>query len=78
MYGRKLIVVYFCGLDNQTFGGKIEIISLPVNICFGREIKKTHKGSYMSAQILLELLIELGKETKCKACRAFYLFCATS
>ena len=33
----------------------------------------------MSAYVLLNLLNELGnKEIKCKACRAFYLFFATS
>ena len=28
----------------------------------------------MSAHVLLNLLNELGKEIKCKACRALYLF----
>ena len=28
----------------------------------------------MSANVLLNLLNELGKEIKCEACRAFYLF----
>ena len=28
----------------------------------------------MSAHVLLILLIEFGKEIKCEACRAFYLF----
>ena len=32
----------------------------------------------MSAHVLLNLLNELGKEIKCEACRAFYLFFATS
>ena len=32
----------------------------------------------MSAQVLLNLLSELGKRDKCEACRAFYLFFATS
>ena len=32
----------------------------------------------MSASYLLILLNELGKEIKCKACRSFYLFFATS
>ena len=32
----------------------------------------------MSAQVLLNLLNELGKRDKCGACRAFYLFFATS
>ena len=34
----------------------------------------TYRGSYMSAHFLLILLNELGKEIKCEACRAFYLF----
>ena len=33
-----------------------------------------HRGSYMSAHDLLNLLNELGKEIKCEACREFYLF----
>ena len=32
----------------------------------------------MSAYVLLNLLNELRKETKCKACPAFYLLFATS
>ena len=40
--------------------------------------KKINKGSYISAYVLLNLLNELGKEIKCEACRAFYLFFATS
>ena len=32
----------------------------------------------MSAHVLLNLLNELGKRIKCKACRAFYLFLAKS
>ena len=32
----------------------------------------------MSAHVSLNLLNELGKEIKCEACRAFYLFFATS
>ena len=32
----------------------------------------------MSAHVLLNLLNELGKEIKCEACRAFYLFFATN
>ena len=31
----------------------------------------------MSANVILNLLNELGKEIKCEACRAFYLFFAT-
>ena len=38
-----------------------------------------YRGSYMSAHVLLNLLNEMGKkEIKCEACRAFYLFFATS
>ena len=37
-----------------------------------------HRGSFMNAHILLNLLNKLGKEIKCEACRAFYLFFATS
>ena len=38
-----------------------------------------HSGSNMSAHVLLNLLNELGKSKKnCEACRAFYLFFATS
>ena len=32
----------------------------------------------MSAHVLLILLNELGKEIKCEACQAFYLFFAMS
>ena len=32
----------------------------------------------MGAHVLLNLLNELGKEIKCEACRAFYLFFETS
>ena len=32
----------------------------------------------MSAHVLLIYLTSLGKEIKCEACRAFYLFLATS
>ena len=32
----------------------------------------------MSAHVLLNLLNELIKEIKCKACQAFYLFFTTS
>ena len=32
----------------------------------------------MSDHILLNLLNELGKNIKCEACRAFYLFSATN
>ena len=36
-----------------------------------------HRGSYMSARDLLNLLNELGKEIKCEACEANYLFFAS-
>ena len=32
----------------------------------------------MSADVILNLLKELGKSNKCEACRAFYCFFATS
>ena len=40
----------------------------------------TNRGSYMSAHVLLIILNKLrwGKEIKCEACRAFYLFFAAS
>ena len=39
-----------------------------------------NRGSYMSARVLLIFNIKQvgGKEIKCKACRAFYLFFAMS
>ena len=37
-----------------------------------------NRGSYMSAHVLLNLLNELRKRDKMRACRAFYLFFATS
>ena len=33
-----------------------------------------HKGSYMSARIILNLLNELGKRDKMRGLQAFYLF----
>ena len=33
-----------------------------------------HRGSYMSAHVILNLLDELGKSDKYEACRAFYYF----
>ena len=39
---------------------------------------KIHRGSYMSAHVFLKLLKSWGKEVKCEACRAIYLFFATS
>ena len=40
--------------------------------------KKIQRGSYMSAHVLLNLLNELGKRDKMRACRAIYLYYATS
>ena len=37
-----------------------------------------YRGSEMSVHVLLNLLNKLGKEIKCEACRAFYLFFSTS
>ena len=37
-----------------------------------------HRGSYMSAYALLNLLNELKKRDKCEACRAFYFFITIS
>ena len=54
---------------------------------FGQQMKKgtncirknlLNRKSYMSAQVLLNLLYELGEEIKCEACRAFYRFFASS
>ena len=42
------------------------------------ERKDRHRGSNMSAHVLLNLLNKLEKEIKCEACRTFYLFFATS
>ena len=39
---------------------------------------RIHRGSYMSAPVLLNLLSELGTVIKCEACRAFYHFFTTS
>ena len=33
-----------------------------------------HRGSYMGAHVLLNLLLSWGKEIKCEVCRAFYRF----
>ena len=37
-----------------------------------------HRGSYMSAHVLLNLLNKLGKVIKWEACRVLYYFFATS
>ena len=39
---------------------------------------KIHRGSYMGAHVLLNLLNELGERDKCEPSQAFYLFSATS
>ena len=44
----------------------------------GNKIIKIHRGSYISAHILLIYQTSWRKEIKCEACRAFYLFFATS
>ena len=36
--------------------------------------KKKNRRSYMSDHVLLNLLNKFGKEIKCEACPAFYLF----
>ena len=42
-------------------------------------MRKLYRESYMSAQALLNLLNKsMEKRDKCQACRAFYLFLATS
>ena len=43
--------------------------------CIARTL---NRGSCMRAYVLLNLLNGWGKEIKCEACRAFYLFFATS
>ena len=35
-------------------------------------LDKIHRGSYMSANVFLDLLNNLGKVIKFEACRAFY------
>ena len=37
-----------------------------------------HRGSYMSAHVLLNLLNELGEKIRCEACRVSYRFSPTS
>ena len=54
------------GLDEGS-GKYLVLLNSPPQAC-----------SYMSANVLLNLLNELGKEIKCEACRAFYLFFAMS
>ena len=66
--------VFFCQFSLKTFNQWY-----PTKLKIGvYEIQDLYIGSYMSAHVLLNLLNELGKEIKCEACRAFYLFFATS
>ena len=58
---------------SQTFGG----ISLVKWRKVGR-IWRIHRGSYMSADELLNLLNELGKRKDARLCRASYRFSPTS
>ena len=53
-------------------------LEIPVNQAVITNKGMLYRGSYMSAYVLLSLLNELEKEIKCEACRAFYLFFATS
>ena len=53
---------------NQTFQSPPKILFICVAGLY------EHRGFYMSAHVLLNLLNELGKEMNCEACRAFYLF----
>ena len=48
--------------------------SIPLHWTFLMYRTLIYRGSYRSAHVLLNLLNELGKEIKCEACRAFYLF----
>ena len=50
--------------------GNIVIIVVTENV----QKCKLHRGSYMSAHVLLNLLNKFGKKIKYEACRAFYLF----
>ena len=54
----------------------VSLLSCISMVLLFNELQIAHRGSYMSAHVLLNLLNELG--IKCKACRAFYLFFATS
>ena len=40
--------------------------------------RDTHRGSYMSAHVLLNLSNELKKRNRCEACREIYVFFAAS
>ena len=53
----------------------ISKVIIVTNMCIQRLL---HRGSYMRAHVLLNVLNELGKSDKYEACRAFYPFFATS
>ena len=40
-----------------------------VNNSYSMDCPSVHRGSYMSAHVLLNLLNEMGKKIKCEACR---------
>ena len=55
--------------------GVIDVIALCDKICKPLILSIViHRGSYLNAHVLLNLLIELGKVTKCEGCRAIYRF----
>ena len=62
----------------------MKMISSTTSICmtilytYVKGLSVLNRGSYISAHVLLNLLNELRKRVKCEACRAFYLFSATS
>ena len=59
-----------------SFNIQIEL-NLEMGVSAGLEY--IYRGSHMSSHVLLNLLNELGKRDKIfEACRAFYLFFATS
>ena len=69
----QISTLYLIGLNARE-----NLILLRVNPRIGDVSLVGYRGSYMSAHVLLNLLNELGKVIKCEACRAFYLFFATS
>ena len=56
------------------------LLTLPWFVCSLQllQILIIYTGSYTSAHVLLNLLKRQGKEIKCEACRALYLFFTTS
>ena len=75
--------MYIRGLIPRNFAELAEAVpivaALDKAIC--RCLRVPHvfnRGSYMSAHVLLNLLNELGKSDKCKACRTIYRFFATN